>query len=103
VFTYSERPGTVAASSADQVPVEVRRERTRILRDLSNRKLRAFQTRMLGRVLSAVTLNDRTALSSNFLRIDLATPREPNQIVDVEIGSLDVNLKERQLLPVLPN
>lgn len=103
VFTYSERPGTPAASSTDQVPVEVRRERTRVLRDLSNRKLRAFQARMLGRVLSAVTLNNHTALSSNFLRIDLATPREPNRIVDVEIGSLDANLKERQLLPVLPN
>jgi threonylcarbamoyladenosine tRNA methylthiotransferase MtaB len=102
VFTYSERPGTIAAASTDQVPVDIRRERTRILRDLSNRKQRAFQTRMVGRVLSAVTLNNHTALSSNYLRIDLVTPREPNHIVDIEIGSVaGANLKERQLLPVL--
>jgi threonylcarbamoyladenosine tRNA methylthiotransferase MtaB len=102
VFTYSERPGTLAATSPDQVPVDVRRERTRILRDLSSRKLRSFQARMVGRVLSAVTLNNHTALSSNFLRIDLSSPREANRIVDVEIGGLaGANLQERQLLPVL--
>ena len=103
VFTYSERPGTIAASSVDQVPVDVRRERTRILRELSNRKNRVFQTRMVGRMLSAVTLNNHTALSSNYLRIDLVTPREPNRIMDIEIGSIaGANLKERQLFPVLP-
>lgn len=102
VFTYSERPGTIAASSVDQVPVDVRRERTRILRELSNRKNRAFQTRMVGRMLSAVTLNDHSALSSNYLRIDLVTPREPNRIMDIEIGSIaGANLKERQLFQVL--
>jgi threonylcarbamoyladenosine tRNA methylthiotransferase MtaB len=102
VFTYSERPGTLAATSPDQVPVDVRRERTRILRDLSSRKLRSFQARMVGRVLSAVTLNNHTALSSNFLRIDLSSPREANRIVDIEIGGLaGANLQERQLLPVL--
>ena len=34
VFTYSERPGTPAAASGEQVPMPVRRERNRILRDL---------------------------------------------------------------------
>src|SRR5580692_1700619 len=57
VFTYSERPGTPAAV-ADQVPMEVRRERNRILRELAAMKNLEFRRRMLGRTLSVVTLAD---------------------------------------------
>lgn len=103
VFTYSERPGTRAAEREDQVPMHIRRERTRILRELSERKNLEFRRRMLGKALSAVTLDGgRTALSTNFLRIEMAQPREANRIVEVAIGRLwHTGLKERELLPVL--
>ena len=35
VFTYSERPGTPAAEAAGQVPMPVRKERNRVLRELA--------------------------------------------------------------------
>jgi hypothetical protein len=35
VFTYSERPGTPAAASPDQVPIPLRKDRNRILRELA--------------------------------------------------------------------
>src|SRR5579884_1593374 len=38
VFTYSERPGTPAAEDARRVPMPVRKERNRILRELGARK-----------------------------------------------------------------
>src|SRR5947208_9106433 len=38
VFTYSERPGTPAAEMAGSVPIPVRKERNKILRDLATRK-----------------------------------------------------------------
>ena len=103
VFTYSERPGTAAAARTDQVPLHVRRERTRLLREISEAKNREFRRSMLGKTLPAVTLDHGSmALSTNFLRIELAQPREPNQLVDVEIGSLtQTGLRERTLLPVL--
>jgi len=103
VFTYSERPGTAAAARSDQVPLHVRRERTRLLREISEAKNREFRRSMLGKTLPAVTLDHGSAaLSTNFLRIELAQPREPNQLVDVEIGSLtQTGLRERTLLPVL--
>ncbi len=103
VFTYSERPGTAAASLGGSVPVEIRRERTRILRGLSDRKNLEFRRRMMGRTLSAVTLDHGgTALTTNFLKVQMAQPREPNQIVDLEIGGVtDSGLRERILLPVL--
>lgn len=103
VFTYSERPGTRAAELKDTVPVPIRRERTRILRELSDRKNLEFRRRMIGTTLSAVTLEERGfALTTNFLKVELAAMLEPNRVVDVEIGCLRPSgLKERILLPVL--
>ena len=42
VFTYSERPGTPAAQRAAQVPMEVRSERNRMLRDLAAARIWNF-------------------------------------------------------------
>jgi threonylcarbamoyladenosine tRNA methylthiotransferase MtaB len=100
VFTYSERPGTPAAH-ADQVPMEVRRDRNRILRELAARKNLEFRRGMLGRTLSVVTLGEG-ALSDNFLKVELATPRAANQLLDVKIGSLTAaGLREHGALTVL--
>ena len=90
VFTYSERPGTEAAESADGVPPEVRKRRTHILRDLGNRKNLEFRRALVGRRLSAVTIQDgAVALSDNYVKISLAARRKPNQIEDIEIGGID--------------
>jgi len=100
VFTYSERPGTPAAS-ADQVPMEVRRARNRALRELAAAKNLEFRRRMLGRILSVVTLTEG-ALSDNFLKVDLAAPRPANQLIDVKIGSVTATgLREHAALTVL--
>jgi len=48
VFTYSERPGTLAGEMKDQVPMAIRRERNKKLRILSARKLRLFYESQLG-------------------------------------------------------
>jgi threonylcarbamoyladenosine tRNA methylthiotransferase MtaB len=89
VFTYSERPGTPAAASPDGVPLPVRKERNRVLRELAASKNRAFRERMIGRTLSAVTLHEPgAALSENYLKIALAGCHEPNRIVDVQIGGI---------------
>jgi len=101
VFTYSERPGTPAAAAQPQVPMEVRRDRNRVLRELAAEKNLEFRRRMLGRSLSVVTLSDG-ALSDNFLKVELASPRERNQMIDVKIGSLTSNgLREHSALTVL--
>jgi threonylcarbamoyladenosine tRNA methylthiotransferase MtaB len=103
VFTYSERPGTLAAERGQPVPIPLRRERTRILRQLSDRKNLEFRRRMIGKTLSAVTLDQgNVALTSNFLKAQMAQPREPNQIVDLEIGGVcEEGLREQTLLPVI--
>jgi threonylcarbamoyladenosine tRNA methylthiotransferase MtaB len=87
VFTYSARPGTPAADTADQVPMEVRKHRTHVLRNLAQRKNLEFRKSMLGRTISVVTIADG-ALSDNYLKVSLARPREANRIEDVLIGCL---------------
>src|SRR5919198_385705 len=77
VFTYSERPGTPAAEAPDSVPMPVRKERNRILRELAAAKNKQFRESMVGRTLSAVTLHDMetaptgTALTGNYLKVEL--------------------------------
>lgn len=89
VFTYSERPGTPAAEASDPVPMAERKERNRVLRDLAAAKNLEFRRAMIGRTLSAVTLNDAgTALTDNYLKVDLARPRAANRLVDLTIGGL---------------
>ena len=51
-FTYSERPGTVSASTSqhEAVPGHIRSERNRVLQNLSYQKQAAFLERQLGTV-----------------------------------------------------
>jgi len=101
VFTYSERPGTPAAESTAQVPMEIRKQRNAVLRKLAAQKNLEFRRAMLGRTLSAVTLTEG-ALTDNFLKVELAMSREPNQLVGVKIGSLSATgLREAGVLGVL--
>ncbi len=103
VFTYSERPGTRAAEQGTSVPMAIRRERTRLLRDLSDGKNLEFRRGMIGSRLAAVTLEQRgMALTSNFLKVEMSAPRGPNQLVNLEIGGATATgLRERSLLPII--
>jgi len=103
VFTYSERPGTPAAEAPAHVPVPVRKERNRVLRDLAAMKNLEFRRTMIGRTLSAVTLEQAgIALSSSFLKVELAARREPNRVVELEIGGVtESGLSEKRPLRVL--
>ena len=97
VFTYSPRPGTPAAAMPDQTPLPVRKRRSRLLRELAARKHLEFRRRMVGRKLSVLTLSQPgLAFSDNYLKVELAEPREVNRIVEVEVGGLTADgLRER--------
>ena len=103
VFTYSARPGTPAADAPEQVPMPVRKQRNRELRELADRKNLAFRQRFVGRPLSVVTLGQgNMALSSNYLKVELLRPATDNLLVDVPIGALtDSGLREFDPLRVL--
>ena len=103
VFTYSERPGTPAAAMPGQVPIPIRKRCNRILRDLAARKNLEFRQSMVGKRLSVVTLEQRgMALSDNYLKVELAWPREPNRLIDVDIGGVAAHgLRETNPISIL--
>jgi len=102
VFTYSSRPGTPAAAMRNQIPVQVARERNRILRDLAAEKKLAFMRTFAGKTVEAITLNvsdgkSTEALTDNYLKLRLAGHHEPNrwlkaQVDQVEGGALMATL-----------
>jgi len=98
VFTYSERPGTPAAEMDVQVPMPVRKQRNAILRELAAAKNLEFRRRMIGRKLRIVTLDTvGFALSDNYLKVELATPRPANELHEVEIGAVtETGIAERR-------
>jgi threonylcarbamoyladenosine tRNA methylthiotransferase MtaB len=76
VFTYSKRKGTIAAQMPDQVYSEVKKERNKILKDLSQRKSQRFRGLFSGKILEIIPENSRDretnmlkGLSDNYITI----------------------------------
>jgi threonylcarbamoyladenosine tRNA methylthiotransferase MtaB len=103
VFTYSARPGTPAATAPGQVPMPIRKERNKRLRELAERKNLAFRKQFLGEKLSVVTLGQgKMALSSNYLKVELLRDATDNVLRDVRIGeTTDQGLREFDPLRIL--
>ncbi len=89
VFTYSERPGTPAATMPGSVPVPVRKDRNRILRELAATRNAAFRESLLGTEVSAVTMEPLgIALTENFIQAQLDMPYTPNRLVTLRPRAL---------------
>jgi len=67
VFTYSERPGTEAASMADSVPVRERHQRNRALREVADHNWRQFVERLEGRRVDVVVHRRRHGATGHVL------------------------------------
>jgi threonylcarbamoyladenosine tRNA methylthiotransferase MtaB len=105
VFTYSPRPGTPAAAMRDQVPVQVARERNRILRDVAAAKKLAFMRSFIGKTVQVITLhssnlisseverdclpNCTEALADNYLKLRLKGRHDANQWVSAQVESVE--------------
>ena len=94
VFTYSARPGTPAAAMSSQVPVQVARERNKILRDLAASKKEAFLQSFVGETLDAITLSVvhngpdgefTEALTDNYQKLFLKGRHGANRWIPVQI------------------
>jgi threonylcarbamoyladenosine tRNA methylthiotransferase MtaB len=82
VFTYSERPGTPATEMPGAIPVRVRKDRNRLLRELANDKNATFRRSLLGREFTAVTLDPPgLALTDNYIKATLDMPYMANRLV----------------------
>ncbi len=88
VFTYSERDNTRALEISPVVPMPVRQERTRILRNLSYMKLREFTEQHRGQTRSVLFEHrDRNGMmegyTDNYIKVSTPFRAEwVNQLVD---------------------
>ena len=87
VFTYSERPRTRALAMEGKVPVNVRRERSKVLHDISDRKKAEFYKENYGtthKVLWESDVHDGFMLgfTENYIRVK--TPFDPAKVNTVE-------------------
>jgi threonylcarbamoyladenosine tRNA methylthiotransferase MtaB len=90
VFTYSERPGTPAAEMPGNVPIRVRKDRNRVLRELANARNAAFRRSLLGREFTAVTLDPPgLALTDNYIKATLDIPYTANRLVRLRPRALN--------------
>lgn len=94
VFTYSARPGTAAAQLDKQVPVQIARDRNRVLREIGAGKKLAFMSTFLHGSIEAITLNvagkneegDYTeGLTDNYLPIRVKGKHSPNRWIPARV------------------
>jgi len=105
VFTYSERANTVAPNLEAPVPMQIRRERNKMLRILSQKKLRAFyQTQLNSNWRVLVEKNKAgipTGFTDNYVKVvlsqDLAEAN--NRFINVQLKEINAEgLVEAQLV-----
>lgn len=95
VFTYSERANTGAPKLGTKVPMEVRRERSKQLHLLSERKKQAFYQTQIGQTKKVLFEQEENegflyGFTENYVKVK--TPFNPeliNQIVPIEITEID--------------
>lgn len=96
IFTYSDRPNTVAIDLPNKVQPEIKKERVNRLKALRKQKLKAFREKFLGETLNVLFEHRRdhatgflTGLSDNYIRV-LADGDDSlmNEIVPVKIDQM---------------
>jgi threonylcarbamoyladenosine tRNA methylthiotransferase MtaB len=94
VFTYSSRPGTPSAAMPNQVPVQVARERNRVLRELAALKKQRFMASFVGRTVEVLTLTPREdgrieALSDNYLKVVVEGAYDRNEFLSARVVQVE--------------
>jgi len=85
VFTYSDRNGTIANAMPDKVPQNIKKDRTRILRKLSELKRRMFYESQIGRTYFVVPeeydpdSGRYKGWTENYIRCEFPAQEEPKQ------------------------
>lgn len=91
VFSYSERPDTVAINMEHVVPQKERSKRSKMLRSLSEKKRRYFYEQFIGKTMNVLFENDVEGgkihgFTDNYIRVAVNfSPDYLNQIIEVEL------------------
>ena len=94
VFSYSQRQFAKSQNFTDPVPSEMIQRRSKVLRDLSQRKRQLFLQKFLGSVQKVLFEEKKngywTGLTDHYIRVKVSSRRElHNEITEVLLQSLD--------------
>jgi len=97
VFTYSEREGTSATKIGDLVNPKEKKERTKILREISQKKNIKFRKRFLNKTLEVLIFTEKNGrkvgLTGNYIHIKFDSDKQLNSITNVKLEKIG---KERE-------
>ena len=94
VFTYSERPNTRAIKMDLAVPIEIRKHRSQVLHQLSDKKTRQFYAQFVGRkgvalIEGAESGGKMSGYTENYLQVELPyNPALINTTIELSLGKL---------------
>jgi len=97
VFTYSERPNTLATEMDQSVPKNIRKERNKMLTILSDKKRRAFYESQLGSTQNvlwenAPTNGELTGFTENYVKVVIPYSQElTNTIQPIVLSGFNAN------------
>ncbi len=96
VFAFSKRRGTPAAGFTEQVDPLVKKERSRILRDLGKAKSSAFRKSLVGGSLEVLVLDPKagrpaTGLSGNYVRTYFPRPLSRGRLVHARVTGVEAD------------
>jgi threonylcarbamoyladenosine tRNA methylthiotransferase MtaB len=97
VFTYSERANTTAVKLGDPVPMNVRRERSKQLQILSEKKKRRFYESQQGRTLKTLFEQEEAdgymfGFTENYVRVKVPyNEKLVNQILETTLYAFDLD------------
>ena len=95
VFTYSERPNTLAASMQNAVPKTIRTKRSKLLRGLSVKKRRAFYESQLGSIRTVLFEGENKSgyihgFTENYVKVKTPwNPKLVNTLHEIELTKID--------------
>ena len=89
VFKYSKRKGTPAATMENQVPEEIKDERSKKLIEMSNKNEKEFADQYIGKEIEVLFENSKEGHTTNYIKVELEEPNDDviNKIVEVKLGS----------------
>lgn len=100
IFTYSERPGTKALNIEHVVDQAEKHRRTRIMLDISERKLRDFSNRFIGTTRPVLLEHPRrnkpmSGFTDNYLKVEVsASSQLSNQVIPVTLNAVSESGEE---------
>jgi threonylcarbamoyladenosine tRNA methylthiotransferase MtaB len=90
IFPYSERDGTPAARMP-QIPMNIRKERAKILRDEGVLELHKFFNSHINKEVEVLVENNNMAHSHNFIPVKLNSNTKIGEIIKAKLVSIEEN------------